>query len=112
MLLGMLNTPEVIVILVLALILFGSKKLPELARGLGQGIKEFKKATRDVQDELTNAMNAEPPYSPPPASPPPPSPPASAAPTTTTAATDAPPAAPADTAPPQTVTASEPPKAA
>ncbi len=109
MVLGMLNTPEVIVILVLALVLFGAKKLPELARGLGQGIKEFKKATRDVQDELTNAMNAEPPYTPPPASLPPPSPP-SAAPTTT--ATDAPPAAPTDAAPPQTVTASEPPKAA
>jgi sec-independent protein translocase protein TatA len=69
----MLNTPEIILILVLALVLFGAKKLPELARGLGHGIKEFKKATRDVQDELQSAMNAEPP--PPPVQPPPPAPP-------------------------------------
>ena len=55
-LLGMLNTPEIIALLVLALILFGAKKLPELARGLGHGIKEFKKATRDVTDELHSAM--------------------------------------------------------
>jgi len=36
---------EIILILAIVLILFGAKKLPELARGLGQGIKEFKKAT-------------------------------------------------------------------
>ena len=47
---------EVIVILALALLLFGAKKLPELAKGLGQGIKEFKKATREVTDEAHNAM--------------------------------------------------------
>jgi len=37
---------EVVLILAVVLILFGAKKLPELAKGLGQGIKEFKKATR------------------------------------------------------------------
>ncbi len=47
---------EIILILALVLILFGAKKLPELAKGLGQGIKEFKKATRDVSDELRNSM--------------------------------------------------------
>jgi len=47
---------EVILILALVLILFGAKKLPELAKGLGQGIKEFKKATREVTDEVQNAM--------------------------------------------------------
>ena len=47
---------EIVLILAVVLILFGAKKLPELAKGLGQGIKEFKKATRDVQDELHNAM--------------------------------------------------------
>jgi sec-independent protein translocase protein TatA len=36
---------EIILILAIVLILFGAKKLPELARGLGQGIKEFKNAT-------------------------------------------------------------------
>ena len=45
---------ELIIILVAVLILFGSKKIPEFARGLGQGIKEFKKATREVTDEIQN----------------------------------------------------------
>ena len=68
---------EIILILALVLILFGAKKLPELAKGLGTGIKEFKKATREVTEEVSNAMD-EPP------TPPrrlPPSPPAPAAPT-------------------------------
>ena len=56
---------EIILILAVVLLMFGAKKLPELARGLGQGIKEFKKATSDVTNEMHNAMN-EPP-SPPPA---------------------------------------------
>jgi sec-independent protein translocase protein TatA len=55
--LAMLQMPEIIGLLILALILFGAKKLPELARGLGHGIKEFKKATRDVTDELQSAMD-------------------------------------------------------
>jgi sec-independent protein translocase protein TatA len=46
---------EIILILALILILFGARKLPELAKGLGQGIKEFKKATREVTDEIQNA---------------------------------------------------------
>jgi sec-independent protein translocase protein TatA len=61
---------EIILILALVLILFGAKKLPELAKGLGTGIKEFKKATRDVTDEMHSAMEA------------PPSPPAKALPET------------------------------
>ncbi len=60
---------EIILILALVLILFGAKKLPELAKGLGTGIKEFKKATRDVTDELHSAMEDPPP--PPPKSLPP-----------------------------------------
>lgn len=51
---------EVIVILLVVLILFGAKKLPELAKGLGSGIKEFKKATRDVQEDLQRAIEDEP----------------------------------------------------
>ena len=43
---------EMILILAVVLILFGAKKLPELAKGLGQGIKEFKKASREVTEEL------------------------------------------------------------
>lgn len=52
---AMLGGWEVFAILAAILILFGSKKLPELARGLGQGIREFKKATREVTDEIENA---------------------------------------------------------
>ena len=51
----MLGGWEVFAILAAILILFGSKKLPELAKGLGQGIREFKKATREVTDEIQNA---------------------------------------------------------
>lgn len=50
---GLLGMWETIAILAVVLVLFGAKKVPELAKGLGQGIKEFKKASRDVQDELT-----------------------------------------------------------
>src|SRR5947199_8130979 len=56
---------EIILILALVLILFGAKKLPELAKGLGSGIKEFKKATRDVTEEISTAMDETPPPPPP-----------------------------------------------
>jgi sec-independent protein translocase protein TatA len=42
---------ELLIILVFVLVLYGGKKLPELARGLGQGIKEFKKATREASSD-------------------------------------------------------------
>jgi sec-independent protein translocase protein TatA len=58
---GMLGGWEIILILAVVLILFGAKKLPELAKGLGTGIKEFKKATREVTDELSTAMDTTPP---------------------------------------------------
>jgi len=45
---------EVVLILAVILILFGAKKIPELAKGLGSGIKEFKKATKEVTDEINN----------------------------------------------------------
>ncbi len=54
---GVIGGWEIILILAVVLILFGAKKLPELAKGLGQGIKEFKKATREVTDELSTAMD-------------------------------------------------------
>jgi len=58
--LAMLGWPEIVMILVVVLILFGAKKLPELAKGLGSGIKEFKKATKDVQDDLQRAIEDDP----------------------------------------------------
>jgi sec-independent protein translocase protein TatA len=51
---------ELILVLGAVLILFGAKKIPEFAKGLGQGMKEFKKASKEVTDELENAMNSEP----------------------------------------------------
>jgi sec-independent protein translocase protein TatA len=55
-----LGYPEIIGILVITLLLFGAKKLPELARGLGQGIKEFKKASSEIQDDLQRSIEAPP----------------------------------------------------
>ena len=52
---GIIGGWEIVLILAVVLILFGAKKLPELAKGLGTGIKEFKKATREVTDEIQNA---------------------------------------------------------
>ena len=43
----MLGTPEIIVIVLVVVLLFGGRKIPELMKGLGNGIKEFKKASRD-----------------------------------------------------------------
>ncbi|HOM48498.1 MAG TPA: twin-arginine translocase TatA/TatE family subunit [Verrucomicrobiota bacterium] len=57
----MLGGWEIVLILAVVLILFGAKKLPELAKGLGTGIKEFKKATREVTDEISSAMDEPPP---------------------------------------------------
>jgi sec-independent protein translocase protein TatA len=67
---------EVVLILAIVLILFGAKKIPELAKGLGAGIKEFKKATREVTDEIQNASSETPAKPATPATPAAPTPPA------------------------------------
>ena len=54
--LGNLFGPDIMVILLIVLILFGAKKLPELARGLGQSLNEFKKAREDFEHELRTAQ--------------------------------------------------------
>lgn len=51
---GNLGGGEIILILLVVLILFGAKKIPELAQGIGKGMREFKKALNDVQDEVKN----------------------------------------------------------
>jgi len=51
--------PDLIVILLIILVLFGAKKLPELARGMGQAVKEFQKAKDEFSDELHKAGKAE-----------------------------------------------------
>ncbi|MFP6610072.1 MAG: Sec-independent protein translocase protein TatB [Deltaproteobacteria bacterium] len=50
-----IGATELIVILVVALLVIGPKKLPELARSLGRGLAEFRRATGDVTEELDNA---------------------------------------------------------
>lgn len=47
---GNLGPTELILILLVVVVFFGAKKIPELAQGLGKGIKEFKKAAREIED--------------------------------------------------------------
>ncbi len=47
---------ELFIILLIVLLMFGSKKIPELARGLGKGIRYFKDATSEVQDEIKESI--------------------------------------------------------
>jgi sec-independent protein translocase protein TatA len=49
---GNIGGSELFLILLVILVFFGAKKLPELAKGLGQGIREFRKAAKDVQEEV------------------------------------------------------------
>jgi len=55
---------EVMMIMLIALLLFGSERLPNLARGMGKAIREFKKATSGLEDELKRAMEEPPPPKP------------------------------------------------
>jgi len=48
-----LGTPEIILIVIVILVLFGAKKIPEFMQGIGKGVKEFKKATNDIEKEIT-----------------------------------------------------------
>ncbi len=50
---------EIILILFIILLLFGAKKLPELAKGLGKGINEFKKASNEIKDEVEKTIDKE-----------------------------------------------------
>lgn len=54
-LLGVIGGPEIIVIPLLVLVLFGGKKIPELMKGLGKGVKEYKKAVNGIEEEVNNA---------------------------------------------------------
>ena len=49
---GSIGTPELLIIMLVILLLFGSKKLPELARGIGKGMRQFRKAMDDVKEEM------------------------------------------------------------
>lgn len=55
----MLGTPEIIVIALVVLLLFGGRKLPELMRGLGHGVRDFKSALSDKDDKAESAKSAD-----------------------------------------------------
>lgn len=54
---GIIGTQEIIIILIIVLILFGAKKIPELMRGIGKGVKEFKDAASDKPNNQDNIKN-------------------------------------------------------
>lgn len=57
---GPLGWPELLVLLFVVMLLFGAKRLPDLARGFGKSIKEFKKATTEIEDDIKSAVEDEP----------------------------------------------------
>jgi len=54
---GSLGFPEIIGILLIVLLLFGARKIPEVMRSLGQGLREFKKATSEATTEIKRAVD-------------------------------------------------------
>ena len=56
-LLGVLGTQEIIIILVIGLLLFGGRKIPELMKGLGRGVREFNDAKNNVRKEIEDNVN-------------------------------------------------------
>lgn len=60
-----LGTPEIILICFVILLLFGAKRLPDLARGLGKSIREFKKASSEAENDIRQAIDEQPKTPPP-----------------------------------------------
>lgn len=58
-LLGIIGGQEILIILLIVLVLFGGKKIPELMKGLGKGVKEYKNAVNNVEDEVKSATNTD-----------------------------------------------------
>ena len=56
-LLGDIGGPELLLVMFLILLLFGGEKLPQLARGLGKSVREFKKVTSEAQNEIKRAID-------------------------------------------------------
>lgn len=54
-----INAPEIILIFLIVLLLFGAKRLPELFKSFGQSVREFKKATSGIEEDIRTAMDAE-----------------------------------------------------
>ncbi len=49
-----ISGPEIFIVMVVVLLLFGAKKIPEVARGIGKGMNEFRKATDEIKKEINN----------------------------------------------------------
>ena len=56
-LLGVLGTNEIIIILIIVLLMFGGRKIPELMKGLGKGVREFNDAKSNVKKEIEDSAN-------------------------------------------------------
>jgi sec-independent protein translocase protein TatA len=56
---GGIGWPEIVIVLIVLLLLFGGKRLPELARGLGRGLRAFKEEVTDVKDTFTKEITDE-----------------------------------------------------
>jgi len=59
LLMGMPNSGELVILLLIIVVLFGGKKIPELAKGLGKGIREFNDAKDGIKSEIENGMKKE-----------------------------------------------------
>lgn len=58
--LGNMGWPEIMLIFAVILIFFGAKRIPEIARGMGRGIREFKDATREIKNEMEEGVKDQP----------------------------------------------------
>ncbi len=54
---GGIGTWEILIILLVALLVFGGKQLPQVAKGIGRGLRDFQKATQDAKDEIQKIMD-------------------------------------------------------
>ena len=54
-----MGAPQILLILFIILLLFGAKRLPELARGMGKALREFKSATKDIEDDIRSAFDGD-----------------------------------------------------
>ena len=55
---GTIGLPELLVVLLIVLLLFGAKRLPEIARGMGKSIHEFKKGIKDVEHDVNDVKKS------------------------------------------------------
>ncbi len=59
LLFGTIGAPEIIIIALIVLLLFGGKKIPELMKGIGKGVKSFKDGMKGIEDDIKDVKNEE-----------------------------------------------------